>query len=140
MKGFSPFSDIGRAKYICLWLTALLFCGVITTKAQDENFESSDPVLISEADSVKALAVKPESWRGGLPAPNSEYFPPGSRAVVFVTKVALAADEGANAFRAFAEDARGKKFRLTVENVQQLKKQDWIYALTLQIADANGYN
>lgn len=140
MKEFSPFSEVGRAKYICLWLTALLCFSAAAIKAQDENFESSDPVLISEADSVKALAVKPESWRGGLPAPNAEYFPPGSRAVVFVTNAALAEGEGANAFRAFAEDARGKKFRLTVENVQQLKKQDWIYALTLQIADANGYN
>lgn len=130
-------------KCLCIWLTALCFCvaGVLSVSAQaDENFESSDPVLISEEDSPKALTVSPENWRGSLPEKNFEYFPPGSRVIVFVTNINLVTEEGAGAFRAFAEDARGKKFRLTVENLQPLKKQNWIYALTLRIYDANGYN
>lgn len=136
---FYPFAEYARAKYLS-FLVLTLFCCAAAVTAQDENFESSAPMLLSETDSVRALTAKPENWRGELPAPSAEYFPPDSRAIVFVTNISPAADEGANAFRAFAEDARGKKFRLTVENMQPLKRQAWIYALTLRIHDANGYH
>ena len=130
-------------KYSGILLTAFLFgiAGASATVAQsDQVFESSAPVLISEADSTRALTANPDNWRGTLPGENSEIFPPGSRVVVFVTNVALLSDEKANAFRAFAEDASGKQYRLTVENIQPLRKQGWIYGLTLRIYDVNGYN
>ncbi|HLM61873.1 MAG TPA: DUF1800 family protein, partial [Pyrinomonadaceae bacterium] len=65
---------------------------------------------------------------------------PGSRVVIFVTNVDLLPDENANAFRAFAEDANGKQYRLAVESIRQLRLQNWIYGLTLRIYDENGYN
>jgi uncharacterized protein (DUF1800 family) len=123
-------------------LAALLVCCTSASiHAQDnENFESSSPVLISQADSIMALTANPSDWRGTLPAKSDESFSPGSRVVIFVSNINIPKDEGANAFRAFAVDNRGKNFRLKVENIQQLPKKDWIYGLTLQIVDENGYN
>lgn len=124
-------------------LAAVLFGlgGVFTVRAQgDEVFDSAAPILISEADSSRALTANPDNWRGALPGKNPELFPPGSRVVVFVTNIELLPDEKANAFRAFAEDTKGKKYRLTVENIQPLRREHWIYGLTLRIYDANAYN
>lgn len=106
----------------------------------DENFESSAPILISEADSDRALTADPDQWRGALPRKSSGAFSHGSRVVVFVTNIRLLPGEGANAFRAFAADASGKQFRLLVESMQPLRKQNWIYGLTLRIDDPNGFN
>ncbi len=124
-------------------LTAFLFnvaaASVIVAQG-DEIFESSAPILISEADSTRALTANPDNWKGALPKKNSEIFPPGSCVVVFVTNLDLLPDENANAFRAFAQDTSGKQYRLTVETIQPLRKHGWIYGLTLRIYDANGYN
>ena len=77
-------------------LIAFLFSFIGTSAnavADDELFESSVPVLISEANSTKALTANPDNWKGRLPGENpqtarrSEIFPPGSRVVVFVTNI-----------------------------------------------------
>lgn len=140
--GFYPKLRFLRGKCLIILLIVFLFVGAgVAVNAQtDENFESSDPVLISETDSTKALTANPDNWRGSLPEKNTEYFTPGARVVVFVTNIDLTKDEAANAFRVFAEDTSGKKYRLTVENIQPLRKQTWIYGLTLRIYDENGYN
>ncbi len=123
--------------FICL--TAFLFSIAVAGQG-DEGFESTEPVLISEANSTKAIAIQPENWLEPLPTETSEIFPPGSRVMIFVTNVTLMRDEKANAFRAFAEDAGGKRYRLTVEDIQRRTKRDPVYGLTLRIVDLNGYN
>src|SRR5688572_10532253 len=123
--------------------SVFLFCLAAASAVfaqSDQAFDSSAPILISQADSTIALTANPDNWRGALPGKTSEIFPPGSRLVVFVTNIDLLPDENANAFRAFAEDINGKRYRLIVENIQQLRKQNWIYGLTLRLYDANGYN
>lgn len=129
-----------RGLFICLSVP-LINAAAATANAQSEDvFESSDPVLISEAGSTRALAIKAENWTGGLPKINSEVFLPGSRVTVFVANTALLPGEGSNAFRVFAEDINGKKYRLTVESIQQRRTLEGIYGLTLRINDLNGYN
>jgi uncharacterized protein (DUF1800 family) len=129
-------------KCLIFCLTVFLF-GAAAFEARagsdEEVFESNEPILISEADSARALAANADSWNGALPPATRENFSPGARVVVFVTNVDLLPDENANAFRAYAEDASGKKYRLTVEDVRQIPKQNWIYALTVWIYDASGY-
>ncbi|MDQ4122382.1 MAG: DUF1800 domain-containing protein [Acidobacteriota bacterium] len=130
-------------EYLGACLTALLFY-ILTVSASaaanDQAFESPKPVLISTANSTRALAIKADNWRGALPERNSEVFQPGSRVVIFVTNVKLLPEEKASAFRVYAEDASGKQYSLTVENIQQLRKQDWIYGLTVHIHDRSVYN
>jgi uncharacterized protein (DUF1800 family) len=132
-----------RLKYLTACLTALLLF-ILTVSAStvtnDQAFESPKPILISAANSTRALAIKADNGRLALPERNSEVFQPGSRVVIFVTNVKLLPEERANAFRVYAEDAGGKQYGLTVENIQQLPKQNWIYGLTIHIHDRNGYN
>lgn len=131
--------DFGLYFRRCLALILFLFIAGTGAFAQEE-FESPEPVLISEAGSAKALAVNAENWPGGLPTSSSATVEPGARIVVFVANINPMEDEGANAFRVFAADPNGKQFRLIVEEIQKLPKRSGIYALTFRIADANGYN
>lgn len=131
-------------KGILICLTVLLFgarAAFANAVQNDDAFESPAPVLISESDSTRALAINPDNWKDDLPRENSGVFPPGSRVMVFLTNIDLLPGEGANAFRVFAADAGGRKYRFTVESLQRLRgAQDRIYGLTLRIHDANGYN
>ena len=134
-----------RLSQMCLGiavLTVLLPLGAASTNAatNDDAIESTSPVLISTPESTRALAANAGNWRGFLPKKNSEVFQPDAHVVVFVANVNLLPEEGANAFRAYAEDAAGTKYRFVVENIQPLNKQDGIYALTIRIFDAGGYN
>jgi uncharacterized protein (DUF1800 family) len=130
-------------KYSGACITALLLSILtVSTSAatNDQTFESPKPILISAANSTRALAIKADNRRLALPDRNSEVFQPGSRVVIFVTNVKLLPEEKANAFRVYAEDAGGKQYFLTVENIQQLPKQNWIYGLTVRIHDPNGFD
>jgi uncharacterized protein (DUF1800 family) len=137
-KGLRTFGQ----KCLSLFLTTFLFCFAATANSQSsgEISDSTAPILISTADSARALAVNADNWRGDLPKKNAEVFQPGGRAIIFVTNIDLLQDEGANAFRAFAQDAAGRQYRLRVEDIRLLPKQNWIYALTLRLIDENGYN
>lgn len=123
---------------IALSIAMIMAIGA-SVRAQDE-VESPEPILITEAGSAKALAVNAEDWPGGLPTASTASIQPGDRVVIFVTGVNLIEGEAANAFRVFASDPSGKRFRLTVDSIQQLPKRPWIYALTILIFDPNGYN
>jgi Protein of unknown function (DUF1800) len=129
-------------KCFAVVLAAFLICSTTSSlhAQDDENFESSNPILITQADSTRALTANPDGWRGTLPAKSDESYAPGSRVIIFVTNIDFPKGESPNSFRIYAEDNRGKRFRLVVENIQQLRKRDWIYGLTLRIADENSYN
>lgn len=132
-----------RSFAILICLTVLLFgarSAFSTATSNDDVFETPAPVLISEANSTRALAINPDNWKDNLPRENSGVFPPGSRVMVFLTNIDLLPDEGANAFRVFAADAGDKKYRFTVESLHRLRAQGRIYGLTLRIYDSNGYN
>jgi uncharacterized protein (DUF1800 family) len=51
----------------------------------------------------------------------------------------LSKDEGANALRVYAKDRTGKIYRFPVVDVQPLKNQDWIYAVTVELTDEIGF-
>src|SRR6185369_7562678 len=112
-QGFYPDLKNSWTKYLIILLIALLLGSAgMAVKAEDgEDFESSEPVLISETDTVNALTANAERWNGRLPGKNLGYFLPGSRVVIFVTNINLAAGEDSSAFRVFAEAVGGTKFR-----------------------------
>lgn len=126
-------------KCISLCLTVFLLGAVAMA---NEVPDSPSPILISEAESTRALAVNAEEWKGSLPEYNTESFQPGaeSRAVIFVTNLALMDGEGPNALRVYAEDRNGKSYRLAVEDIKPLSGQEWIYGVTVRLYDDNGYN
>jgi uncharacterized protein (DUF1800 family) len=105
---------------------------------------SPSPVIVSESTSTRAVALNEKSFGGaGLPVRlSSRPFRYNSSVVIFVTNLALMDGEGANALRAYVEDAAGKKFRFPVTGIQALEKPSasgTLYALTLQLEDEKGF-
>ncbi|MBV9209785.1 MAG: hypothetical protein JOZ52_04105 [Acidobacteria bacterium] len=93
------------------------------------------PVLISEDGSTRALSVNPQRWRGKLPTTSQTIWTPSdeTRVMLFLTNLDLMTGEGANAFRADAEDASGRQFPLTVESLTPVTGYDWIYATVVKL-------
>ncbi|MBA3631927.1 MAG: DUF1800 domain-containing protein [Acidobacteria bacterium] len=119
----------------------LLFLLVFPILAQpDPNPDSPTPILISEPNSTRALALPDSKFlRGNVSRIESRAFLPDSKVVLYVTNLDLLADEGASAFRIYVEDAKGRKYRFPVLDIQPLKGQEWIYALTVRLKDELGF-
>lgn len=119
----------------------LAFPLALVVAAQDDvDPNSPTPVLLSEANSTRALAVESGGRRLANPAKvQSRAFSSGARINLYATVMELASDEGANALRIYATDKTGKIYRFPVVDVQQLKGQDWIYAVTIELSDEIGY-
>ncbi len=104
---------------------------------QDPNPNSPSPILISEPDSTRALT----NLSGNLKTKNkfTDALNFNSKATLYVTNVDLLNGEGANAFRVYAEDERGRIYRFPVLDLEPLKDKDWIYALTVLLRDESGF-
>ena len=120
----------------------VIFLAAFSVSAQqDPNPDSPTPILISETDSLRALANTPDKL-GGVNSSKikSRAFTPDSKVVLYVTNLELMADEGANAFRVNVEDARGRQYRFPVLDIQPLRGQEWVYALTVELRDTLGFH
>ncbi len=105
----------------------------------DPDPNSPTPILLSAEGSTRALAVtKNRFGRASLSKVRERAFAPGNRVVLFVTNLDLMDGEGANAFRVYAEDAKGRKYRFPVLDLQP-SGQEGIYALTIQLRDEIGF-
>lgn len=113
----------------------LTFLLVFPILAQDPNPDSPTPILISEADSTRALVSSAEN----LSAVKGRAFARNSKAVLFVTNLDLMEGEGANAFRVNVEGANGRQYRFPVLDIQPVKNQEGIYALTIRLKDELGF-
>ena len=113
----------------------LTFLLVFPILAQDPNPDSPTPILMSEANSTRAPATTSEN----LSAVKGRTFLPGSKAVLFVTNLDLMEGESANAFRVNVQDAKGRRYRFPVLDIQPVKGQEGVYALTIQLKDELGF-
>jgi len=112
--------------------------GVLAEVDPDPN--SPTPILLSDTKSTRALVI-PEGDLGkkiDLRSVESRAFYPNARVVLFVTNISLMPDEGANAFRVYATDARGRMYRFPVVNFGS-STQRGVFAVTIQLTDAIGY-
>ncbi|HEX6127147.1 MAG TPA: DUF1800 family protein [Pyrinomonadaceae bacterium] len=133
-----------RSDYLLSKLAAFLTClgAVIPAFAgTDPNPNSPVPVLLTAPDSTHALATSPtnKAFPRSLPRMQRSSFELYSKIVVYVTNVDLMPGEDADAFRAYAVDARARIYRFPVLRVQPLDKQDRVYALTIELRDEIGY-
>jgi uncharacterized protein (DUF1800 family) len=74
----------------------------------------------------------------GVPAANANAFDLYSKVVLYVTNVELMAGEGASAFRVYAEDARGRRYRFPVLNLKLVDRRSRVYALFVELKDDLG--
>lgn len=108
--------------------------------AQDSDPNSPTPVFLSMEGSARPIAYPAlKSRRYSLSRPVREVFRPDTKIVLFVTNVDLMEDEGANAFRVYAEDEKGRTYRFPVLDLSPAADQPGVYALTTLLRDEIGY-
>ena len=101
---------------------------------------SPTPILLSQEDSTRALTGSPDAIaRKGRSLMSDTAFAPGSKVNIFVTNLDLMEGEGANAFRVYAEDAKGRHYRFPVLDIQPLKGNESVYAVTVLVRDDVGF-
>jgi uncharacterized protein (DUF1800 family) len=129
--------EIARRFWLCLSVCVMLMAICSVGLAIEEFPDSPSPILISEKDSTRALAVGVENYRGDLPRRSDKTFTPGtdSRVVLFVTNLDLLPDEGANALRVFVEDGKRIQYRMTVESLTPVVGRFGVYAVTVRLFD-----
>ncbi len=126
--------------YLFCTIIIVAFSATIGSAQASETFESPQPMLLKVKDSPFALVVNSESWRGKLPRQTAETFQLGQQITIFVSNLDLLPGETGNAFRIFAVDEGGRRFRFQVENIVPVPKIAGVYALSFRIFDPNGYS
>ena len=128
----SPSDAFRRLNFVTLCSVLLGLC--LLTAAHSAPLPEDAPVLISEANSTRALF---EVSTGGRSTPG-RIIQPGRNVVVafFVTNLELLDGEGANAFRAEFEDSRHYRFPLNIVSFTPVTKS--VYALTIRVPDDIG--
>ena len=122
-----PSDAFRRLNFVTLCSVLFSFC--MLTAAHAGTLPADAPVLISEANSTRALFEVSTSGRS-TPA---RIIQPGRNVVVtfFVTNLELLDGEGANAFRAEFEDSRHYRFPLQIVSFSPASKS--VYALTVRV-------
>lgn len=126
-------------KVVCLCAVLLvceaLFCA--STFAQN----AARPILVSEADSTRALALdalaqthEPFKLISQLPFSADRR----TRVMLFAMQLNLQPGEGATALTADAEDAQHRMYPLTVEHVGPVPEQSWMTAIVVRLHDDMG--
>lgn len=108
-------------KSIFLLFSIILFLSLV---GFGQILPEDAPILISQADSTKALTGQ-----------NTKVFSPGenTRITFFVTNLNLLPNEDERAFRADATDSKGKRYRLEILDLRQNQKRPWVYELTVRL-------
>ena len=132
-----------RSQRITLVFGALLFLFSSTHvfgQLDDPDPNSPTPVLLSQDASVRALAAPAgQASRKGLSSLRYSVFEPGSAVELFVRNLRLMDGEGANAFRVYAEDSAGHKFRFPVVGLRLSGPDRSTYGLKVTLTDEIGY-
>ena len=116
--------------------SVLVFLSLGTVLAQtDPDPNSPTPVLLSEPGSIRALTKSFETRKRGALSRSSNVFRLGGKLELFVTNIALMDGEGANAFRVYAEDAKGRAYRFPVLELRELKEQPGVFSLVIYLND-----
>ena len=119
----------------------LFLTGTVSISAQgDPDPNSPSPILLSQRSSTRALAVEGTSWGGiDLSRIPPQAFEPGATITMFVTNLALAYNEHANAFRMYGQDRRGRLYRFPVEDIRPIRRGSTIFAVTVRLRDEIGF-
>lgn len=114
-----------------------LFQGVAQ---EDPDPNSPTPVILSQADSTRALTALPaRSRRSGSLRASDAAFAPGGKVTIFVTNLDLMKDEGAGAFRIYAEDSKGHRYRFPVTDLSDATGIEGVYAVVFRLNDEIGF-
>ncbi len=118
----------------------VLTTAFIAVGQEDINPNSPTPILISESGSTRALAIPADNFgRVNISRSKSQAFAPSAKVTLFLTNLDLMKDEGANAFRVYAQDSLGHTYRFPSLNLERVGDARGLYALTTELTDEIGY-
>ena len=123
-------------------LILTMIAASVAVADDDPNPDSPTPVLLSYANSTRALAVEGHaSKRIDLNNIPERAFQPDSTLTIFVANLTLMEGEGANAFRVYAQDAQGHYFRFPVTAIEPYRGPGarGMYSMVIQLTDQAGY-
>ncbi|MBP7473690.1 MAG: DUF1800 family protein [Pyrinomonadaceae bacterium] len=123
-----------------LALSVGLTLGSFAQNLTDPDPNSPTPLLLTNPDSISVLAhSKPASGKAELARSSDAAFIPESKITLYVTNLDLMEGEGANAFRVYAQNAKGNNFRFPVLEISPISDGGGIYAMTILLKDEIGY-
>ena len=126
-------------RIISVSILVLLPLAVVRAQ-EDPDPNSPTPILLSEYDSTRALAVPAGKSQKTSPFRSStRVFWPNQKIELFVTNLALMEGEGANAFRIYMKDAKGREYRLPVLEIRPADAQSGVYSVVTRLKDEIGY-
>lgn len=118
----------------------LALCAVPAFMQVDPDPNSPAPVLMSIEQTQRALAVpRRKLGRVDIRSIPAIAFTPNSKVVLFIRNVTLMSDEGANAFRVYAEDTKGSQYRFPVVELRPSDTLKGVYELTMELRDEIGF-
>jgi len=133
---------IGKRSRLMLSASFALFLLFFPVFAQDDdpNPDSPTPVLLSEADSTRALTALPGKIKPGRqPSLQNKAFALDSVIRLYVTNLELMKDEGETAFRVYIEDEKKRIYRFPVLDFRPAAGYDGVYELTVKLSDELGF-
>jgi uncharacterized protein GlcG (DUF336 family) len=118
----------------------LLAClAIIPFTEQKSAGQSTRPVLVSESDSTRAVALDSVTRKREPFAPNSEHLLGADRRTrIQIFALNLEWGDGLAEITADAEDARRVVYQLPVENVSAVPGREWMQSITLRLPDGVG--
>ena len=105
----------------------------------DPNPDSPVPVLLSDSDPTRVLAVNSRTWDGGIPGRGRLTFKPSTSTsiTIFVSDLQLQPGEATNAIRVYLTQRSGKTYELQTDRLIQAGKN--VNAIQLRLFDPAGY-
>jgi len=121
---------------ISLSVFLILMFSVAFLAQTDPDPNSPTPVLLTMPQSPRAMTSEPgknpDSSRRLL---ESTAYKWNSRVDLFVANLPFLPGEGANAFRAFGQDAEGVRYQFPVIDLRLYDKREKSYRLTIELRD-----
>lgn len=109
----------------------------------DPDPNSPSPVLLGVLQPIRKLPVIVKGRLSRVEPATPEIldkgFVPDSNIVLLVSNIPLMKDEGAEAFRVYAEDQDGHEYRFPIINFQPYDASQGIYSMAVQLRDEIGF-
>ncbi len=123
-----------------LALSVGLTLGAFAQDLTDPDPNSPSPLLLTNPESNSVLAhSRPAGGKAELARASDADFIPENKLTLYVTNLDLMEGEGANAFRVYAQNAKGNCFRFPVLDISPVSDGGGIYAMTILLKDEIGY-
>ncbi len=128
-----------RCRALSLFVVALSLTALAVSAAA--NVPVSSPILISQENSTRAIAVDSLSFTAepfALTSPYAAGSDRRTRVTLFALNLSLQPGEDLSLVTADAEDGSHQHYNLTVEYVGPVPHQEWLSALVLRLNDSLG--